>query len=74
MALAEPDIIRRQWTLPELTPIIETSGGPEKSDPFASDQNIKAIKSFNRNQLINWLKANGVTFPPGSFAMHGEGT
>ena len=40
LALAESDIVRRQWTLPELTPVIDTSGEPDKSDPFASGQDL----------------------------------
>ncbi len=74
VALAESEIVRRQWSLPELTPVIETFGKPDKSDPFASDQDFKAIESCNKNQLVNWLKANGVSFPPGSSARYGEGT
>ncbi|MDF1714361.1 MAG: hypothetical protein P1U90_19145 [Akkermansiaceae bacterium] len=74
LASAESDIVRRQWTLPELTPVIEAYEKPNDPDPFATGDEFKPIESFNKEQLVLWLKTNGVSFPPGSSANYNEGT
>lgn len=60
------DMVQRHWSLPKLTPIIETNSKQTDPDPFDTDIEFKTIESFDKNQITLWLKQSGVPFPPGS--------
>jgi len=68
LASAHSDIVQRRWTLPALTPVVETYD--DTPDPFAANDEFKSIESFNEDQLVLWLKASGVSFPPDSSARY----
>ena len=68
LASAHSDIVQRRWPLPALTPVVETYD--DTPDPFAANDEFKSIESFNEDQLVLWLKASGVSFPPDSSARY----